>query len=268
MAVRRSVTTTANGTTHRKASREDGRKRPLARNPPTRSGRLPSGLVWSDLGANGAGARRAPCAGAPAPGRLPQAAVCLARPPAKLGRTPAIFTDRGGGRGLFETLVGKCRRRKSGGRGTAASGPGAAAGPGGQTRGGLSTAGPAWLVPSGSRHAPSQEPARSAGGVEKNSPRCWKPCSRQRPSRVGASDGCFRTRLVAGAWCGFGAAGHPPRCARWWTTVTSARSRRFMERSVRGKGRWTGCLARPCTPKTGEACWRKSVRPPRQTASS
>ena len=54
-------------------------------------------------------------------------------------------------------------------------GAGTTLGPTGGRLGGMAAVGPARVAQAGPGHAPPQERSRGAGGVEKNSPKCWVP---------------------------------------------------------------------------------------------
>src|ERR1035441_10298543 len=98
------------------------------------------------------------------------------QPRPQLGRTPEIPPHPKGRSRVPKTVAGKRCHRPFGGRFPDSGGLGATPRPTGQAVGSLPLVGTPWLAKGGPRHAPSQEQARGSGGVEKNSPKCWKPC--------------------------------------------------------------------------------------------
>jgi hypothetical protein len=134
------------------------------------SGRAAASLVRSDPGTNRGGAWRRSGDRGPTPSRLSQARIGQASRRSQLGRTPTVLADFGGRSRLLEALAGQCRHWQPGSGFPHSRGPGATPWPAGQAVGGLPAAGPPWLAQGGPGHPPSQEPARSAGGLEKKLP--------------------------------------------------------------------------------------------------
>ena len=175
--------TTPDRSTRRQAGATDRRDLPLSRILATMSGGATTGTFRGHPRTDRRHLGRGPCDCGATPNCLSQARVGRIQPRAQLGWTPPVPAHPGGRGRVLTTLAGKCRHRQPGGRFPDSSGLGATVGQTGQGVGGLPFVGAPWLAKGGPRHAPSQEQTRGSGGVEKNSRKCWKPCSLPTSSR-------------------------------------------------------------------------------------
>lgn len=141
-----------------------------------RAGSATSGATRCNLGGNRWGNGRGACHCAQIPSAFAQTAGAACGAPAKMGRSAQGLDERGRGAQLPSPLGEALRRRRDAGGVAAARGAIAAARTPGGRLGRVPSAGTPRLAQGGARHSASQERPGGARGMEKNSPRCWRPC--------------------------------------------------------------------------------------------
>jgi len=134
------------------------------------------GPIRCNLGGNRWGNGRGACHCAQIPSAFAQTAGAACGAPAKMGRSAQGLDERGRGAQLPSPLGEALRRRRDAGGVAAARGAIAAARTPGGRLGRVPSAGTPRLAQGGARHSASQERPGGARGMEKNSPRCWRPC--------------------------------------------------------------------------------------------